>query len=164
MGVDIHMHIVKNKEIVKESIFEGRNSEWFMNLQGNGNDDAYDHFPFKSYNVSEQAPDELIKESHDEWYYGHRTVKVVDYMNWFKKYRPDRHAGWVTTYDMWRIENKGFVPNDMDYKFQLDKDDIIEDWHFVEWTDHYDCAAWLYNFLVDNKIDVDAEITYWFDC
>ena len=163
MGVDIHMYIVKNKNIIKENVFDGRNSEWFNNIQGDGNSDEYDHFPIYKYGVSEQAPDELIKEANEDYYYGHRTVKVSDFKQWFNKYRPDKQASWVTTYDKWRIENKGFTPDDFDYKFQLNKDDVIEDWHFVEWIDRYDCSAWLYNFLLEEKIDDDADITYWFD-
>ena len=49
MGVDIHMFVVKDKEVLKEDIFEGRNSQWFNNLQGSYVTDlAYDHLPAKN--------------------------------------------------------------------------------------------------------------------
>ena len=39
MGMDIHMHLVKDGEYVKKNIHDGRNREWFANLQDEGWDD-----------------------------------------------------------------------------------------------------------------------------
>ena len=163
MGVDIHLFLVKDKKMVREgNIFNGRNSEWFANIQGNGDDDIYDTFPVYKYDVSDQAPDELIKKAHGDWYYGYRSIRVGDFKAWFEKHHPDKQAGWVTTYEKWRYEKQGVIPYDS--KHHLDKDDIIEDWCFIEWEDPYDCSRWLYNYLIEGEIDDDADITYWFDC
>ena len=61
MGIDIHMAIVKNGEYIAKNIFDGRNSEWFANLRGEGWDDTYDHLPAKYYIVDE-TPEEYKKK------------------------------------------------------------------------------------------------------
>lgn len=161
MGVDIHMYVVRNGRIIKNDIFDGRNSEWFSNLQGDGWNEEYDHLPVKTYNVSDQAPEELQKEAKDTYYYGHRTITVGDYKKWFEKYRPDKHASWVTTYEEWQYRNKGIAPDKDNIKTRLEPDDILEDWKFLEWADEYDLGRWLYEEIY--AVADDAEITYWFD-
>lgn len=161
MGVDIHMNVVLGKKIVAKSIFDGRNSEWFDNLQLNNYDNEYDYLNIR-FGFSPQIPDDMKKEGSDQFYYGHHYFNVGEFLSWFQKYRPDRDAGWVTTYDKWRIENKGYVPEDVQHF--LYKEDNREDMHFVEFINPYDCSGWLYKYLINNNIDREADVTYWFDC
>ena len=83
-------------------------------------------------------------------YFDFRAIKVNDYINWFRKYRPDKDAGWVSTYDKWRIENKGYIPEDIDH--YLDPEANPADMHFIEIEKKYDCAKWLYDYIIDNNI------------
>lgn len=162
MGKDIHMFIVKDNEILAKEIFDGRNSEWFCNMAVNNcGDDCYEYLPVK-YSWKDNVPEELSKKYNQENdYFDFRSVKVEDFKDWFYKYRPDIDAGWVTTYDKWRIEKKGYVP--WDIKHYLDEDDDLRDMHFIEVSNPYDCSNWLCNYLVDNKVPNDADIIYCFD-
>lgn len=164
MGVDIHMFIVnENKNILKEDIFDGRNSEWFRNLQDCGNDSEYDYCPIV-YGWQSVCSEDLVKKYADrQSYYGHFHISVKLFKDWFEKYNPHKKAGWVTTYEKWEIENHGYCPENF-FKYSLDKDDIIEDMHFIEWVNVFDCSLWLYNYLKDNKIPDNAWIVYCFDC
>lgn len=165
MGVDIHMSIIKDKEYVAKDIYNGRNSEWFNNLQERGDAYEYDFLPIAYYNCfpKEDTPEDLnIEKLQEDGYYGFRTIKVDDYVNWFEKYRPDKDAGWVTTYDKWRIENKGYVPEEVSH--YLDPDDNPADMHFVVIEKKYDNAKWLYNYIMNKEINFDAYIIYYFDC
>ena len=155
------MYIVKNKKTLAEDIFDGRNSEWFNNLQKDGWDDTYNKLPSK-YGFSEQCPDNITKNYKDEFgFYGFHYINVGDFREWFIKYRPDIDAGWVSTYDKWRIENKEYVPEDLQH--YLDKDDNINDMHFVTVQNKYDCSKWLYEYLNEYNIPNDADIWYCFD-
>ena len=98
----------------------------------------------------------------NKYYFDHRSVKVHDFLDWFTTYHPEIEAGWVTTYDRWRIFNKGYIPENPQH--YLHEDDVMEDMHFVEYENPYDCSKWLYNYLIDNKVPDEADITYWFDC
>jgi len=163
MGVDIHMFIVdKDKQILKEDIFDGRNSEWFNNLQDRGNDNVYDYCPIV-YGWKPVCSKKLIRQYVDcQSYYGHFHISVKLFKEWFEKYNPHKEAGWVTTYEKWQIENQSYCPEDP--KHFLDDDDIIEDMHFVEWVNEFDCSLWLYDYLIDNNIPDNAWIVYCFDC
>lgn len=162
MGMDIHMNITREGEFVARDIFDGRNREWFNNLQGDGWDDVYDELP-RMYGFSDEAPAELSQRyKKEDGYFGFYHVNVADFKVWFEKYRPDKDAGWVSTYDKWRIENKGYIPEDMMH--YIPEDARIEDLHFVEVVNKYDCSNWLYNYLIDHNIPGDAEIEYCFDC
>lgn len=161
MGMDIHIHIVKNGEYVVKNIYTGRNSDWFDNMMGNGYDDCYNYLDL-IFGISPQAPKNLdAKELSKKGYFDFFYVSVKNFKNWFKQYRPDISAGWVSTYDKWRIEHKGYIPEYMAYT--LTKEDILEDMHFVEVTNPYDPSAFIYSFLIENDIDDNADITYWFD-
>ena len=163
MGVDIHMYIVKDKEIIADNIFDGRNSEWFNNLMQRGNDDEYDYLPVK-WNISPMAPDILETEYKEEdGYYGFRYMKVEDFMKWFDKYRPDKDAGWVTAYDKWAYKNKHYYVEPLHY-FPSSEEINPNDLHFIEVINYYDCSRWLYKYIKENNIPMDADITYWFDC
>lgn len=161
MGMDIHMHLVQNGQYIKKNIFDRRDREWFSNLSGEGDDFEYNELSFY-YGISPQSPkeinpEELIKKGYFNLFY----INVKDFKEWFEKYRPDIDAGWVTTYDKWRIENKNYVPEYINH--YLDKEDNINNMHFITITNPYDSSAWLYQYLIENEIPDEADITYWFD-
>ena len=159
MGRDMYMHIVKDGQIIKKDIFDGRNSEWFSNMSEEGWDDEYDFLNIK-YGISPKANKDIFTGTEeDKKYYNFYYVSVKDFCDWFINYRPDMRAAWVSTYDKWRIENKGYIPEDPAH--YLSKDDVIEDMHFVEYINKYDCSLWLYEYLMNNNIDMEADITYW---
>ena len=161
MGVDIFMHIVKNKEIIKKDIYTGRCSEWFANLRGEGWDDIYDKLPIYSCNFDKNiVPADLIEKYKEEYYYDRRMINVGDFKKWFEDYRPDIDAGWVTTYEKWKIENKHWTPYDVPH--YLPEDARIEDYHFIEFDKEDDQSRWLYNYLINNNIPDDAYIIYCF--
>ena len=163
MGVDIHMYIVKDKEIVADDIFDGRNTEWFNNLMQRGNNDEYDYLPVK-WCISPMAPDDLKeKYKKEDGYYGFHCMKVEDFMKWFNKYRPDKDAGWVTTYEKWAYENKGEYLEPSHY-YPTNEEINPRDIHFIEVINYHDCSRWLYKYIKENSIPMDADITYWFDC
>lgn len=161
MGMDIHMHLVKDGEYVKKNIYDGRNREWFANLQDEGWDDCYDNLDI-IFGLSPKAPKTIdVAKLREDGYFGFYHIPVKRFKEWFETYRPDKDAGWVSTYDKWRIENKGYVPDDLMH--YIPEDARIEDLHFVEVVNPYDCSAWLYQYLIENEIDNNADITYWFD-
>lgn len=157
MGVDIHLYICKDKSYIAENIFEGRNSEWFDNLQQNG-DTEYDHLPV-NYGISDEAPADYSK--FEEYCYGFYFIKVKDFKDWFLKYRPDMDAGWVTKYDAWAYETKYIQPDYLQKK--LFKEDVLEDMKFIEVVNRHDCSRWLYDYLCAHNIPDDAIIQYCFD-
>ena len=160
MGVDIHMNIYKNQELIAEDIFDGRNSDWFRNLQpDHGNDPAYDHLAIHC-GVAGQVPLEY-KDKFDFDYWGFHWFTVKDFKDWFLKYRPDKDAGWVTRYEAWAYKHKSIVPEYL--RKELTKDDVIEDMRFIKVANIYDCSAWLYQYLIEHDIPDDAVVQYCFD-
>lgn len=161
MGLDIRMHIINTDgELIAEDIFDGRSSEWFNNLMGDGSgwDDEYEELHMKYYfpdNIPEKIKEEI------EYSFSQRAIEVKDYLYWYEEYRPDLHAGWVHKYDAWRIKNKGYVPSEIQH--YLYEEDRIEDMEFIEYKDKYDCNIWLYDYLVYNRIPTDAIIIYHFN-
>ena len=153
------MYIARNKEYIAEDIFEGRNSEWFNNMMGDGNDEVYDSLPI-GYGISEEIPDSY-SENFKDWCFRFHYINVKDFKDWFLEKRPDKDAGWVTRYERWAYENKGIKPEYL--RKELHKDDVIVDMRFIEVTNQYDCSAWLYCYLEDNDIPDDATIQYCFD-
>jgi hypothetical protein len=161
VGIDIHLSIFKNKECIAEDIFDGRNSTWFNNIMGEGNDEVYDSLPLH-YGISDETSEEWARFHEDPCsYFGRHYIKVKDFKDWFVDHRPDIDAGWATTYEKWVYENKGIEP--VYLKKELNKDDVIEDMHFIVITNKYDCSAWLYNYLIDNNIPDNAVVQYCFD-
>jgi len=160
MGMDIHCYIVKNKEYIAEDIFDGRNTEWFNNMMGDGNNEVYDSLPIK-WGVSKETPDAFSEEFNIDWCFGFRYLNVKEFKDWFIEKRPDEDAGWVTQYEAWAYEHKGIEPEYL--RKELTKNDVIEDMKFIVITNQYDCSAWLYSYLVDNNIPDDATIQYCFD-
>lgn len=158
MGMDIHIHIFRGNEVIAKEIYDGRNSEWFRNLQGDGWDNVYDSLDYyKHYGLPEEAPEWIKETLNKDGYFGHFYLKVGDFITWFEEHHPERDAGWVTTYDKWRIERQNYIPEDV--KHYLDEDDIIEDMHFVEFEKKYDNSKWLYYYVKDYLPD-DIIIIY----
>ena len=161
MGMDIHMYVVQNGEVLASDIYPGRNSNWFRKLQEEGDDEIYEQLPIV-VGFSDKAPIELKDRfKKEKGYFNHYHILVKFFKNWYETYRPDLKAGWVTTYDKWRMERKGYIPEDV--QKTLCETDIIEDMHFVEYTDMYEGSYWLYYYLIDNHIPDNADITYCFD-
>ncbi len=168
MGVDIHMGIAsRDGKYIYDEIFDGRNYEWFGNISGDVRGmtgEVYQNFPRNS-GIPDNAPKELVKVYNEErdTFYGFNYVKVADFLAWFSKVRPDTDAGWVTTYDKWLYEKKGIEP---EIKHYLSDEDNINDFHFIEVEDKWDCSKWLYDFLAEHgeSINVEDYIVYYFDC
>lgn len=155
------MSIFKNKECIAEDIFDGRNTTWFNNMMGRGNDEVYDSLPL-GYGISDETSEEWARLHEDPCsYFERHYINVKDFKDWFEDKRPDIDAGWVTRYEAWAYKHKGIVP---ELHRKLWENDIIEDMEFIEVTNPYDCSAWLYDYLKDNNIPDDACIQYCFDC
>ena len=159
IGVDIHTFIVKDKKIIAENLYEGRNSDWFNNLQ-QGEDIEYDHFQwYKQFGFSPQAPDELEKKySKENGYYGFFYISVKDFKDWFDKYKPFLKAGWASKWDAWAIENKGYIPEYLSH-YKSEEEDT-----FIEYVDEYEPSSHIYDYLVHKDIPDDADIQIFFDC
>jgi len=161
MGMDISMFICQGGHVIASDIYDGRSSEWFANLRDEGWSAVYDELPIV-YGWTSTVPNELKEQySRDKGYFEHRHILVKYYKEWYTRCNPHKRAGWVTTFEKWRMENQGYIPEDP--REYLDKDDVLADMHFIEWEDKYDQATWLYNYLIDNKIDDNAWIVYCFD-
>ena len=161
MGMDISLYIFKNKKCIAEDIFDGRNTTWFNNMMGRGNDEVYDSLPL-GYGISDQVSEDWTKHYEDPTsYFEHHYINVKEFKDWFLKYRPDIDAGWVTRYEAWAYKHKGIEPEYL--RKELNHDDIIEDMRFIKVINKYDCSAWLYSYLIDNDIPDDATIQYAFD-
>lgn len=160
MGMDIHLFIVKNKQYIAKDIFDGRNREWFYNMMGEGNNDVYNNLSI-SYGVSNETPNEWNENfKKEDGYFDSRFINVKAFKDWFNKYRPNVDAGWVSTYDKWAYETKNIEP---EVYYRLPKDVNINDMHFIEIENKWDCSKWLYDYLIDNQIDDNAYIQYCFD-
>lgn len=161
MGKDIHMFIVYKGNIIKSNIYTGRNSSWFRNLCGYADLNEYNYLPIV-FGWGELAPQELSKRyTKERGYFDHCHIKVKFFKEWFEKCRPDIQAGWATTYEVWAIKNKGYNPGYL--PTALTEDMIIEDMQFIEYSNTEDNSSWLYDFLIENKINDNADIIYCFD-
>lgn len=168
MGEDIHLNIIKtNGEIRYNEIFSGRNYRWFDNLQGCGYDDEYSYLHDACLNFDEITADAALErhyiESKELGYYGFHCVTIGDFIKWAETYKPWIKAGWVNSYDLWRINNKKYVPEEV--QTRLTAEDCTADMHFTEYTDWYDCSKWLLEFIKE-KADIKESdyIIYYFDC
>lgn len=156
------MHIVKDGEIIAEDIYDGRNSEWFRNLQRNGNSDLYDSLPL-GYGIPKECPKSIEEDySTNDYYYGFHYIKVQDYINWYRTQSPELEAGWVSRYDAWQLSiGREIIPDE--YYHRLPEDCNENDWIFMSWTNPYCQDTWLFEYLCDNKIATDAYLIYYFD-
>lgn len=166
MSADIHMFIVR-KDKKPERIFEGvRDPEWFDDISGNGYHDEYEKLPIRG-SISPFS-DENIKDDYEncreKLLYGFYYFNVGEFREWFIKCRPNIKAGWVTTYDNWRIKNNKWFPDEDDLSHVMLPDVNPDDQFFIEYEDPYDMSARLYDLLNDNNISDDADITYYFGC
>ena len=170
MSVDIHMKLVhKNGTMIHNNLFDGRNSEWFDNLQGHGWDESgvYDALNLLlQCGLPEQATDEDRRNINELGYYNPYHINLKDYLEWFVKYKPEVDAGWFSTYDCWRIDNKHWYPHDEGIKHYLDNDDNIHDWHFREVIDPYNCDAAVIRELPEETQNhpEDYILYFYFDC
>lgn len=159
MGVDIHTYIVKDGNLIAKDIYTGRNSRWFDNINDRAIDPEYNHFPAK-YGLPENLPDEAKTDT--EYCYGFNHIKVGDFIEWFKKYRPHVKAGWAHKYDVWAYENKGYIL-DVDELIRYPEPDEIAGLEFVTVENKYEPSLYLFNYFYENKIDMEAYFVYWFD-
>lgn len=171
MGVDIHMSLIRDDgKVLMKDVYDGRNSEWFNNLQDRGWDDEYSKLPYAS-GIPEFAPEFIKKDYAQEpgyGYYGFAHMNYQDYADWYAKYKPQLSAGWMSTYDKWRMENKAYVPEDVLH--YIPEDANPADLHFVEFVNPYDpntyvierVDAYLAKHDEDNKHQV--YLVYYFDC
>ena len=161
MGMDIHLNIIHGNEIIAKEIFDGRNTNWFNKLK-DANEGVYEKLPIE-YGTPEDAPQEIKDlEKEGPSYFGFRYIKVGDFKEWFRKYKPNVDAGWATTYEKWLIENKGYEPEELPH--ELPEDANLNDMYFIEYKSNWDdCSEWLYDYLIDNQILDNYTITYCFD-
>ena len=155
------MHIIKDEEMIAEDIFDGRNTEWFCNLQKEGNSPEYDYLPVK-YGIPEKVPS-LIKEDFEDCFYGFHYITVGGFIDWFEEFKPELHAGWATIHDWWLYRTKHVHPAEVYTDITSIPKNERDNYEFNEFTDHYDCSLWLYNYLHNNHTPMDAIIVYYFD-
>ena len=165
MGMDIHMSIVKDGKVIAKDIFDGRNSTWFNNMMDSGNDIEYNYIPTTN-GISPQAPKEIEEEYSENYMFGRFYISVEEFKDWFDTYKPALDAGWISVYDKWVWDNKGIKPRTIvndEVMRNIPEDELACNWCFVEYEKEYDCSAWLYEYLMENRIPNDADITYCFD-
>ena len=160
MGMDMTLSIVKNKEYLAEDIFPGRNTEWFCDMMGRGNNNLYNFLP-RTDGVSPQTPDEWSTHySEPGSYFGLNYISVSKFIDWYYEYCPQKDAGWVTTYEKWEYETRGVEPELLHF---LPDDVNMNDMHFIEIENAWNPAKWLYDYLTENDIPWDADTQYCFD-
>ena len=163
MGMDWTAFIVKGDKILAktEDLFDGRNSDWFANLQGNGLDNCYDYLPVK-YNW-DIAPAELKEKYSEDWYFDHRSIQIKDFKEWFHSYQPYKQAGWMRNYDAWELKTKHTYNYEDKLQRYLGVDENMADWEWVEFIDEWALTYQLYNFMEEYQIPDDAYLIYCFD-
>ena len=169
MGTDIHFKIVKADGSDMQNLeFNGRNYEWFDNLQSN-HDTIYATLDRKR-GIPEKSPKELLHDyenSYDYGYYGFNYLTVKEFIDWFDDMRPDIDAGWITKYDSWLYSNKGIYPSEI-YRYLGDIDLNRErDCIFITLENKYDCNKWLKNELENrlknSQIKEEDFVVFYFD-
>ena len=181
MGRDIHMFVVNkdSHKIIIDDLYDGRNSNWFDNIscRDKGDDEAYDHL-YVNYDLPEHFVEannkEYIVKNEDgtnyTGYFDFTYITVEKFLKWFYKYRPDVFAGWVTRYEAWNWEKRHILPNEFGdhyIKRTLDKDDVLQDYVFMEFEDDWDpsrnIAKMLEEAVSNNRITGDDLLVWYFD-
>ena len=171
MGMDIHIYLINKDASLVKSLYEGRNRDWFESLLGRGYGDEYQYLrthPMHDLPDGYILPTEIEKDYDDSvdgnGCFGFSWLYAKDYYEWFYKYRPDKRAGWVTTYEGWALKNKGQIPEDV--KLRLDESDIVEDMVFVEYEDEWNPDRSVVDIIEEHKAEKnnDYYIVYYFDC
>lgn len=133
----------KDGIMINDNMYDGRNSEWFDNLCGCGYDESYDNLQrYMNVDLPECASEEDKAEC-KEYGYGARYITVENYMKWYYLCKPHKDAGWFTTYEMWKMDNKNWAPDFDTIKHSLNKDDNPADFIFTEVVNPYDCNTYI---------------------
>lgn len=161
MGVDIIMDIYHKGKLIHTDIFEGRNSEWFDNLNGNGYDREYDYFPRVSGPCpgAENIPDE------EKYNYGFYHIRVLDFLNWYDKHQPYLHAGWVNKVTSFNYINKNIIPDENEVYEMLPvwKEDFHRDNYVWLAYRKEDPSSVIMHFISMKNVPEDAYIFYRFN-
>lgn len=158
---NIILSIVKGKEMIAEDIYYGCNYKWFDNLQKRFCDSEYDFLPSHSGLPEGDLPQSIVDDyKKQESFYGFSYITAGEFCEWFTKYHPNLHAGWITAYEKWQLERKNIIPED--FAIVRPEDAVDEDMFFCEWEDKYDSSLWLYNYLLEHEVYADATIIYYF--
>lgn len=160
MGMDIHMHIIEGEEFVDKDIYSGRNIGWFNNLRGQGNNEEYDHLHVV-VGIPKVGPKEITDDYGNKDYFDFSYCTVGDFLDWYYKYRPDLDAGWITTYEKWKMERKNITPEFL--LREMPSGIPAEDLHFIEVVDEFDCSKWLAEYLESHFYTRDMIIVFYFD-
>jgi hypothetical protein len=161
MGVDIHMDLInKNGKAIEEDLYNGRNYEWFDQLEGNDASDIYEDFP-RCIGLPKNPSESLKKAYETKGYYGFNYFYAKEFIKWFERVNPHIDAGWVTTYEKWLYSTKGVVPDIS--KKQLNPDDNVGDWKFLVIENFYNNFYKLYAKLEGRKDLDELIVTYYFD-
>lgn len=168
MGVDIHMHVIREKDFVIKDILHGyRDSTWFDELQLNSSNQDYDEFPVES-GIPEIVPDQIAddyKNRNLKIYYGFFHITVKDFLNWCDRVSPWMNAGWATTYQKWLYENKGRYFEDYELPIEKPTKGAADDYHFIEYMNPNNPTFKLYEKILTNRYDIKNTdtIVYYFD-
>jgi hypothetical protein len=137
-------------------------------MQDNAENELYRYLSIHS-GISPQADEEISVADQPEpgdkycYYFGFNYFNVGEFRKWYYKYEPQVIAGWVSTYDKWRIEKGKWHPAPEDLsKFMLENVER-DDQYFIECTNYYDPASMLMNILIEQKVSDEADLTYYFD-
>ena len=172
MGADIHVYLAKkNGENVNFSDEFGRNSDWFTDMNGQGQDPEYDRLYMNyniNYGVSPYLDKEIASYKDEVGVYGFRFIKVSDFKKWFVDTRPDKKAGWVSRYVEWQIRTGKIsigeaIFNDL-LRTYFDPEYPEQDQVFVEDVDESDLAKRIVNLLVAEGADPEDHLVWFFDC
>ena len=160
MGMDIHMKIVKDKKVILDNVFEGRNREWFDDLM-HQEYEIYSFLPMKYGWDNEIVPQELI-DQYNDWCFNFQMVKVGDFKSWYREKSPDYEAGFVPRYDAWQYEARKIYPPEI-YKYWHKDEMTAEGWVWGIFENKYSCDRQVFNNIIDNHISDNAWIVFCFD-
>lgn len=166
----MRMCYIPTQKVVVQKLYEGRNYEWFDELQERGYRPEYDDFPVQ-YGLPEYASidDKNIQDqAPGNGYYGFAMIQVSKLLEWYAERQPALHAGWVRKIDQWNYERKNIIPNEV-YN-HLPVGENIEDWCFIEYIDSYDPMTTVLRSIkaaIKEVGDANSDnyiIYYFFDC